>query len=323
MTTDALVVDLFAGPGGWDVGAAELELRPVGGEVDPNPCATRAAAGLTTIRADVAATPAEPFAAAVGLIASPPCQAFSRAGRRDGKDDAARLRGHVLASVRQWRDVDPDGWADPRSPLVLEPLRWVHAIRPEWVALEQVPPIAPLWQTMAVALDALGYRTATGILDAADYGVPQHRKRAVLIANRTRPVHLPRRTAPPPTMAAALGWQPGGEWLDRRNDQSQSGEVDPHWPMYRPATTIAGRLLVTDPGGNANRFNGKAKSRNDGYRVSVTEAAVLQGFPSSYPWAGRPGSIPEQIGNAVPPAMARAILGAVRGAYASGPDEIA
>lgn len=49
------VIDLFAGPGGWDVAAAELGIHPLGIEHDDAACATRKAAGLRTLQADVAA----------------------------------------------------------------------------------------------------------------------------------------------------------------------------------------------------------------------------------------------------------------------------
>ena len=86
---------------------------------------------------------------------------------------------------------------------------------------------------------------------------------------------------PSPTVTGnAIGH---GVWQWRRNDQT-GPPVNPDWPAQRPATTIAGRLLVPDPGANANRFNNSTKSRNDGYRVTIEEAAILQGFPPDYPW---------------------------------------
>lgn len=311
-----MIVDLFAGPGGWSEAVTALDLDEIGLELDATACATRAAAGHPTIRTDVAAYPAERFAGADGLIASPPCQAFSRAGKRKGHDDATRLREHLITSRRGW--VEPGGdWSDPRAPLVLEPLRWALAIRPPWIVLEQVPPVIKLWSTYTVALADLGYRAWAGVLDAADYGVPQHRERAVLIAilDTDRPptpppaTHGPGRT-PYVTMGAALGWHDGNRelWEPKRHDQSKAGEVNPDWPLTRPATTLATRSTVADPGANANRFNGAAKSRNDGYHVDVEEALTLQSFPADYPIAGAPSKAFEQIGNAVAPRFGAAIL---------------
>lgn len=88
----------------------------------------------------------------------------------------------------------------------------------------------------------------------------------------------------------------------RVNNQSGTA-FDLSWPMDRPAPVVAGRGLVTMPGANANRFNGSTKSRNDGIRVTVQEAGVLQSFPPDYPWQGGKTRQYEQVGNAVPPLL--------------------
>ena len=77
------VVDLYAGPGGWDEGMKMLGLTSVVGlEWDQAACRTATAAGHRRIRADVSKYCIDVFAGVRGLIASPPCQAWSMAGKR-------------------------------------------------------------------------------------------------------------------------------------------------------------------------------------------------------------------------------------------------
>lgn len=226
-----LLLDLFAGPGGWSEGLRSIGLADVGLEWDRDACRTRAAAGHKTIRCDVARYPVEPFVGKVrGLIASPPCQAFSMAGKRQGMLDLGRIHAAVEAARSGWRDELRAGpWADERSALILEPLRWAWALRPKWIACEQVPPALPVWEHMADVLRGWGYDATAVRLLAADYGVPQTRLRAFLLAHRER-VNVPAPTharapsadlfgdqlAPWVSMASALGWVPGERAMDRR-----------------------------------------------------------------------------------------------------------
>jgi DNA (cytosine-5)-methyltransferase 1 len=231
-----MVIDLFAGPGGWDLAARELGIEPLGIEFDDAACATREAAGLRTLQADVAAldplvvmhehfppasTPSlragtndhdvarradEPArlndvswidrvpSALDGLIASPPCQAFSMAGKGAGRK-AMRVYHDAIVAWQHGRAPDyaklDEACADERAHLVLEPLRWAYALRPRWIACEQVEPVLPLWEEMAGALRAVGYATWTGVLSAERYGVPQTRRRAILLASLDGPVGEP------------------------------------------------------------------------------------------------------------------------------------
>lgn len=138
------MLDLFSGGGGgWCLAARVLGIPSIGIEWDGPACGTRAAAGLLTIRADVATYPAERFAGrVVGITGGPPCQSFSSAGKRRGLDD-------------------------PRGQLVHEPMRFVRAIRPRWVALEQVPEVLGYWRWISRELRELGYSTWAGVLNAA------------------------------------------------------------------------------------------------------------------------------------------------------------
>jgi DNA (cytosine-5)-methyltransferase 1 len=418
-----MIVDLFAGPGGWSEGLRTLGLDDLGIEWEPWACATRRAAGHAVLEVDVATVDPADHAGTVGLIASPPCQLYSAAGKGYGRDavpvlaeamtrtahgDDARAWAHAkVADLIEEAIADEypaDGWLPlPGIPtparaaaealaanavLVLEPARWVAALRPRWVALEQVPAVLPLWEVLADALRVLGYSAEVGILNAADYGVPQTRRRAILVAHRDRPAALATPThakggadgrRPWVSMAEALGWDGGPDCplgLDRRADYRDgvptvplitpdkpaptlTGELlskgvglwrlnpgrtvsqpnrrlyDPDgepaptvafghdaaaWVWERPATTIAGDARVWPPGHKINaddvarlgaeeaaaRYGDRAGT--DAIRVSVAEALTLQSFDPAYPVQGPDSAKFEQIGNAVPPRLAAAIL---------------
>ncbi|MGI5414263.1 DNA cytosine methyltransferase [Actinomadura luteofluorescens] len=239
MNGDGLIVDLFAGPGGWSEGLRLLGLTDVGLEWDAAACATRAAAGHPTVRVDVSTFRAEPLTGKVwGLILSPPCTKFSAAGKGFGRlvldvladgirrmmrgDDCrveVRERIYPVALAEQEKantKRDPaKRWTQARveaaaredafvTTLVLEPARFLHTLITapgkdaalEWAALEQVQAVLPLWQVYAIELRRFGWSAWCGVLNAADYGVPQTRERAILIASRARAV-----TPPEPTHA--------------------------------------------------------------------------------------------------------------------------
>ncbi|MEU1629218.1 DNA cytosine methyltransferase [Streptomyces sp. NPDC020096] len=223
-----MIIDLFAGPGGWSQALTMLGLRDVGLEWDEWACKTRAAAGQLTIRTDVALYPVWPLVGrTTGLIASPPCQAWSRAGKRLGLIDQPLVH-QAVADLAQGRDTRARLLAscrDERSLLAAEPMRYLHALhavgQPEWVAMEEVPDVLPLWRQYAAILRRWGFSVWSGVLNAADYGVPQTRRRAILLASRTRIAKPPTPThadiAEPETlfgpgrarwvsMAEALGW---------------------------------------------------------------------------------------------------------------------
>jgi DNA (cytosine-5)-methyltransferase 1 len=183
-----MIVDLFAGPGGWSTGLNMLgRAETVGIEWDKAACDTARAAGHERLQADIAEL--DPFtiggANVEGLIASPPCQGFSMAGKGKGREDSARL----IAAVGDFVHGDPRPtlhatMTDDRSLLALEPLRWVLDLEPEWTTWEQVPAVLPLWEACADVLRADGYDVETGLVTAETLGVPQTRKRAILRARR-------------------------------------------------------------------------------------------------------------------------------------------
>ena len=359
-----MIVDLFAGPGGWDEGAKDLGVRPVGVEMDEHACATRYAAGHLTVRAKVDELPVEPFAGKVdGLIASPPCQAFSMAGGGKGRDDVGQLH-HFIDHWHRNGWTDPGefyDWSDPRTPLVLQPLRWL-ACDPTWIALEQVPPVLPLWEQIGGVLRKRGWSTWAGVLNAADYGVPQTRKRAFLLAHKTKPAGPPEPTHSPDggeslfgsverwvSMADALGWDGGVSAAGVQENRSAHEPASWTWVMDRPSTTVAGDPRVSPPCHHDNGSQSKGATSSDdirawvngrpsttivgsfrpdivappGYRkagdgprqnqpgavqITLEEALVLQSFRPDYPVQGNKTQRFLQIGNAVPPLLARRVL---------------
>ncbi len=221
------VVDLFAGAGGWEEGLRGLGHDTVGIDNDSWACATATAAGHLRAEASVADLDPRDFAPVVGLVGSPPCQAYSTAGKKLGRLDKHRVMrcARDLARGSDTRDRHAAACRDERSLLTVEPLRWVLALRPRWVALEQVPAVVELWTLFADLLGGHGYHTAAGVLSAERYGLPQTRRRAFLIASLDGSVALPEAThrtfnsrrpaerrndergmLPWVSMAQALGW---------------------------------------------------------------------------------------------------------------------
>lgn len=289
------VIDDFAGPGGWDEGARMVGLRAVGIEWDHPACMTAVAAGHARIRADVATYPSDPFLGIPGYIASPPCQAWSMAGKRKGEQDRANC--HVLADRMANGDDSTawTAWEDPRSALVCQPVRRVRELRPEWVALEEVPAVIGLWQHFARIFREWGYSTWVGILCAADYGVPQTRERCILMASRLSDVAPPISTHSEHgddgdlfgarrhkwvSMADALGWAPtdvirparGAGMIERHGER-------PDHPADQPAPTVISKSRSWIRGNQLTSTTGTY------YQRRVTEPApTLTGVVRSWDW---------------------------------------
>lgn len=171
------MIDLFAGAGGITEGFVRAGFRPVlAVERDRAAAATYAVNfGEHASTSDIAELPDDSFPRAEAVVGGPPCQGFSALGKRN-----------------------PD---DPRNRLWREFVRVVALSRPRAFVIENVPQFLKsdqfdMLHSWTVDGPLRDYGLASGVLNAADYGVPQRRRRAIVIGLRNG---LP--TLPPATHA--------------------------------------------------------------------------------------------------------------------------
>ena len=226
------VLDLFAGAGGFSVGAHAFTDDVWGIELDEDAVATQRAAGMVCEQADITKRNPQDYGWSwvneptghIHLHASPPCQTFSTAGKGDGRkhlDTLSMAVRDILSGGEVGDDIDlsdvPEG-----SLLVLEPARWISALLPDSISMEQVRSVLPIWEAYAEGLEALGYDTWTALLYSEQYGVPQTRTRAWLGASLHGTVEPPAAThskyhvrKPERLDADVLPWVPMAEALGR------------------------------------------------------------------------------------------------------------
>lgn len=336
-------IDLFAGAGGLSLGfhLADLGFTPVFAvEHDRAAAATFARNfGCEVFAGDIEAVSGYPDADL--LIGGPPCQGFSPLGR--DRDDHSRAQLNSL-----WREY----------------LAAVRRVQPRAFVIENVPEFqksrqfAELLRTMSEDGRLKRYRVAYGVLDATDYGVPQRRKRGILIAVRggrgevpwpPPPTHgessdglIPRRTVRdaigdlpaethgtepvltndgqhlhfgrrpmPISLERYRTIPPGGNRFDLMRERPDitpacwlnkpTGTTDVMGRMWwdRPAPTIRTEFFKPEKG----RYLHPTADRP----ITHREAARLQSFPDWYCFEGSKIEIARQIGNAVPPQLARAV----------------
>lgn len=291
-----MIVEAFGGPGGW---AEALRMLGVDGaigiEIDAAAVATRRAAGHRTDHADVRTWKLPP--SCDGFLGSPPCPSYSTAGKGAGRlvigivqdairdafagrptiarrtRDAARaIRADLLARTKMTRAAaSAHAWNEARGAMLsVQPARYIAHLNPTWVALEQVVPALPLWRLYAELLRERGFSTWAGVLNAADFGVPQTRRRAFLIANRERAV-----TAPAPTHTEGGGSTLFGDlapWV------SMAEALSPLWPEH-PARTLCGdrspRWLYPDHDGTHGVVLSGSRMDNAAQRTPAQPAPTV------------------------------------------------
>ena len=173
-------IDVFAGGGGLTVGLKRAGFRVVAAvELEPHAFATYKAnhPEVNCLKQDIATVSGAALLQLAGtdridlLAGCPPCQGFT-------------------SLTAKYKDKK-----DPRNELVLEMARLTEETRPQAIMMENVPGLTQkgksLYRQLRARLEALDYRLTEGILQVADYGVPQFRRRFVLLGGLGFEISLP------------------------------------------------------------------------------------------------------------------------------------
>jgi len=344
MTVHGVALSLFSGAGGLDLGVEAAGFRTAAAvEVNYDAADTMeknfASLVSPVIRRSILEVPTKEILRAAGLkgrerpellVGGPPCTPFSKSGfwlewKRAGLDpDASLLQAYtkVLAEAK------------PRL-FILEN---VYALTYQNKASR------PAFQRLLAEIDAAGYHCRWAVLNAADFGVPQLRPRlfvvgapkGALLPELPEPTHggrWERRTtgevahphvtagealarlvtAPEPEEVVRGSWghllpdiPPGDNYLYYT---AERGYPDPvfkwrsrYWSFLlklspdRPSPTIQAQ-----PGPNVGPFHWENR------RLRVPELQRLFTFPDDFAFVGRRNSIQAQIGNSVPPRLAKVV----------------
>lgn len=251
------------------------------------------------------------------LAGCPPCQGFSR--------------------MRTKNKTRP-AW-DRRNNLIFEFARLVEGLLPQTVMLENVPGLKDNWRLKKVTkqLEALGYQWECKVVDAADYGVPQRRKRMILMASLLGPLSIPEGTGRAKTVRDAIGkiplpkksHKPLHKLLAKHNQKvtkriksvPKNGGSRSAWgeknqlkchKRLKGFRDVYGRMAWDKVSPTITRFcanpsKGRFIHPRQNREISLYEAALLQSFPRSYKFpleVGR-GGIASMIGEALPPDLAK------------------
>jgi DNA (cytosine-5)-methyltransferase 1 len=330
-------VDIFAGCGGLTEGLKRAGFRVLGAvEIDQAALDTYEAnhPNVKTWHIDIRKLKARTICKYLRirkrqldlLAGCPPCQGFSTLRTLNGK--------------RSNRDS--------RNDLLFEFLRFVDDLRPKAVMLENVPGLAQTngFKRFQARMRALGYMGEYKILNAADYGVAQRRRRLIYVASlssaavfgkrstRQRtvrdviqnlkragssgdPIHdLPERRSQKVKERIKRVSKDGGNRSDLPHDYRLKCHVgcDGFRDVYgRMAWDEVAPTITT---GCFNPSKGRFLHPVSNRCITIREAALLQGFPKGYRFHARHGKVTlaQMIGNALPPPFIAAHARAVRSA---------
>jgi DNA (cytosine-5)-methyltransferase 1 len=214
-----------------------------------------------------------------------------------------------------------------------------HSVQPRALLIENVPGLVdapefePLREFARKELQHLGYQLRWFVLNAADFGVPQDRKQGVLVALKSR--YFERFRPPMPTVEvhvsvgralrhsmAARGWSGADAWAAQAisvaptlvggSDNRGGADLGP------TGTKRAWARMKVNGGALADEVPGPDLDGTSGMiKLTDSQAALLQGFPTDWQFAGRKTARYRQIGHASPPPVGEALgLTIARALYA-------
>ena len=296
-------LDLFCGAGGFSLGFAVSGFRVQGIDRDADALATFSANLGQATRLDLSCDLSLPRADV--LIAGPPCQPWSRAGKQLGESDPR------------------DGFSAIESA--------IQVVEPTVVVVENVPDISRADRRVRLdgflsALVGHGYAVKQAVLNSADYGVPQNRRRLFVMAvGDGASIEIPDRCGFPVSVRDAIPetcelapddarfLSPDMDRYIARYERASGCRVPRDLHLDRPARTLTVRNL----GGATSDMIRLSLPCGRRRMLTVREAARLQSFPDWFRFTGSRQSQFSQIGNAVPPLLGLAIAGQVRQALMS------
>jgi len=322
-------IDLFAGCGGLTLGLSQAGFEVLAAvEIEPLAASTYGAnhRRVKLIRENIRTVNILALRRALGLqrgsltllAGCPPCQGFS----------TLRTRNQAI-SVR-----------DRRNDLLFQFVRFVDEFMPHHIMVENVPSLAKSRRISKFRslLEDRGYTVRVGIVNAADYGVPQRRLRMVLIASRKK---LPQLFEPSGLLTSSVRDAIGDlvppaqsrdrlhAWPEQRTNRikkliacvSKNGGSRHSLPeelrlsCHRKTTgfnDVYGRMRWDDvaptiTSGCIDPSRGRFLHPSQNRAISLREAALLQTFPHDYYFDPARGkhAIAAMIGNALPPALVR------------------
>lgn len=296
-------IDLFAGAGGFSTGATMAGVQvvwaanhwPAAVQVHANNHPDTQHVCQDLQQADWSQVPAHDL-----LMASPACQGHSRArGKERAHHDAQRSTAWAVVSAAEFH-------------------------RPEVVLVENVPEFSKwqLFPAWSAAMGALGYALAPMILDAADHGVAQHRRRLFVVATRSKhPVELalPRREHV--GSAQIIDFEAGrwsainkvGRSLSTLSRITEGRKA--HGSRFLTAYygNESGGRSLSRPVGTITTRDRWAVIDGDRMRMlSVDECRKAMAFPANYQLPTRAKDAMHMLGNAVVPVVARDVIDALR-----------